>query len=188
MATSATFGSPRRQTAAAATACDGLRALAAFRSRGGAIAILPGNHDTWLGPYYEETLGARLLVEPLWVVLHGLRILLVHGHLLGSRPVWKGWMESRTFLEAFRLSPGRWPRVLTRLLVRVNERGREAADRRHLAVFRRFADQFAEAADLVILGHIHTPVDDSATRPRMVVLGGWHRQSSYLKVDASGDP
>ena len=174
-----------RQLDAATTACAGLRALAAFRSRGGEIAFLPGNHDVWLGPYLQRTLDAHLLVEPVRIERYGLRILLVHGHHQGSRPVWKGWMESRAFLEAFRRAPGPVARVLDRLLERVNDRGRAVSEHRHLAAFRQFADRQAGSADLVVFGHLHRTVDDTTTPPRMVVLGGWQRQSSYLRVDAS---
>src|SRR5208337_3840559 len=37
---------------------EGLGALADFRARGGSLAILPGNHDLWICPFYERTLGA----------------------------------------------------------------------------------------------------------------------------------
>ena len=37
---------------------DSLRALAEFRRRGGSLAIMAGNHDTWLCPLYERQLGA----------------------------------------------------------------------------------------------------------------------------------
>ncbi len=42
------------------------------------------------------------------------------------------------------------------------------------------------AADLVVIGHVHRPVDDAETDPRLVVLGGWQRQSSYLIIDERG--
>jgi UDP-2,3-diacylglucosamine hydrolase len=167
-------------------ACDGLRALAAFQTRGGSLTILTGNHDGWLGPFYERTLGARYVAEPWDVEAHGLRIRLVHGHRLGARPPWKGWMESRRFLDLFRRVPESLARRLDQLLEETNEKLRDAADRRHLAKFRAYADRHADDFDLVVLGHIHRPLDDVEPRPRMIVLGGWHRQSSYLKIDHTG--
>jgi UDP-2,3-diacylglucosamine hydrolase len=175
-----------RQLDAAASQCPGLRALAAFRSRGGAITILPGNHDAWLGPFYEERIGARFQPEPYEIEVHGLRVLLVHGHLLGGRSAWKGWMEGKTFLEAFRRCPAPLAAGLDHLLDLANGRHRAADEARHLAVYRKFVERCAGAADLVVLGHIHRTVDRAEESPRWIVLGGWHEQSSYLKVDASG--
>ena len=77
-----------RQRRADPLACEGLRALADFRARGGSTTIMPGNHDTWLGPLYERALGARFVPEPLEVEAYGRRVHLVHGHLLGARSAW----------------------------------------------------------------------------------------------------
>ena len=41
-------------------------------------------------------------------------------------------------------------------------------------------------ADIVAVGHLHFPHDDSATQPRLVILGGWHHRASYLRIDADG--
>jgi UDP-2,3-diacylglucosamine hydrolase len=90
-------------------ACDGLRALAEYSNRGGALTVLLGNHDTWLGPQYERHLGARLAPETLEVELFGLRVHLSHGHLVGGRGRLKSFMEGRVFLNAFAAIPG--PRV-----------------------------------------------------------------------------
>jgi UDP-2,3-diacylglucosamine hydrolase len=175
-----------RQRPAGFGDCPGLRALAAFRERGGRLTIMAGNHDLWLGPFYERALGVGLTPEPLEVEAHGLRVHLVHGHRLGARPLWKAGMESRAFLETFARLPGPLARRLGAVLDRTNVRGRADDERRHLAVFRDYAGRLAASADLAVFGHIHTAQDDPASRPRLVVLGGWHEQSSYLKIDAEG--
>jgi UDP-2,3-diacylglucosamine hydrolase len=167
-------------------ACDGLRALAGFRGRGGAVSILVGNHDSWLGPYYEKALGLDLRVEPLDLLVHGIRVRLVHGHLLEPHRGWKKWMEGQSFLRLFRGLPGPAAVVLDRLLQWKNVRSRPSDERHYYAVFRRYADRCRGEADLVVVGHVHTPLDDHARDPRLVVLGGWHAQSSYLKIDDAG--
>ena len=86
--------------------CESLRTLAEFRRRGGSLAIMPGNHDEWLCPFYHAELGATIIAEPHDMTLHGLRVRVVHGHLLGARRVWKAWMETRAFYEAFSYVPG----------------------------------------------------------------------------------
>lgn len=166
-------------------ACAGLRALVDFRVRGGEITVLAGNHDAWLGPFY------RRLFEPTWVEdrvdvdSHGLRARLVHGHRLGARSLWKATMESRAFLHGFAVIPRRLALDLQDRLEHSNEAHRQANDLRHLAVYRRHADGFAGSIDLFIVGHIHRATDDPGP-PRMVVLGGWHHRSSYLRIDGDG--
>lgn len=175
-----------RQRGTDPNACEGLRALAAFRARGGAIAILPGNHDLWLGPFYETTIGARFVSEPMRLDVHGLRLHLVHGHLLGARRAWKSFMESRSFLEAFQALPAPAAETFDRMLEHSNSRKLNDSDQRHLAAYRRYADSIRGQADLIVIGHVHTPSDAPVAGSRMVVLGGWHHRSSYLKIDETG--
>jgi UDP-2,3-diacylglucosamine hydrolase len=165
---------------------ESLRALAGFRRQGGSLAIMAGNHDEWLCPYYEAELGATIIAEPHEMTVHGLRLRIVHGHLLGARRAWKSWMESRAFFEAFAHVPGPFARALDQILAWRNERKLEADEERHLRVYGEYAAQFQGSADIVVIGHVHRAVDLAHTNPRLVILGGWQRRSSFLKIDASG--
>lgn len=160
--------------------CVGLASLAAFRARGGSITILAGNHDAWLGPFFEATVGARFLPDALETTVDGLRILAVHGHLLKAGTPWKKALNSRAFLAAFRRIPSPLADFLGGLLNRTNRRNQDAFDRRGIAAYRRHVAGLGDDYDLVILGHVHLPLDDQASRPRLVVLGGWQRRACYL--------
>lgn len=163
-----------------------LRALAEFRERGGALAIMAGNHDQWLCPFYERALGAEILVEPADRVFHGLRVRMVHGHRLGARRLWKAGMESRAFFRAFGCLPGPIARPLDRVLIWKNERGLLDDEERHLRVYRTYAQSCRDSADLVVIGHVHRAVDETGDGPRLIVLGGWQHRSSYLRIDDDG--
>jgi UDP-2,3-diacylglucosamine hydrolase len=167
-------------------ACPGLRALAGFRARGGMLTILPGNHDHWLGRFYETVLGARFVSEPLLVEAHNLRIQLNHGHRTGGRAPWKFVMESLSFFQAFERLPAAVANRLDRMLETSNDLHRERDERRVMPRFRRHAEEVGQDADIVVFGHIHTPLDDARTSPRLVILGGWHTRTSYLKIDDQG--
>jgi UDP-2,3-diacylglucosamine hydrolase len=166
--------------------CPGLQALAAFRDRGGSITVLAGNHDAWLGTFYQRVFGASWVEDSLEFESHGLRLQLAHGHRLGRRNLLKAAMESRAFLVAFGLIPGPLARLLQVRLDRSNEAHRAAADARHIAVYRRRADTLAGQLDLAVFGHIHCPIDDPGGNPRLIVLGGWHQRASYLRIDDAG--
>ena len=172
-----------RQIHADPMACAGLRSLASFRERGGAITVLAGNHDAWLGPFYERTFGARFLPDSLDDRVQGLRVLVAHGHRLGAHTPWKSVLKSRAFLAAFRLVPDPLADALGAQLRAVNLKNQEAFDRRGLATYRKYAARVDPAYDLVILGHVHSPLDTSPGHPRLVVLGGWYNHCSYLVVE-----
>ncbi len=172
-----------RQRAADPMTCDGLRSLVRFRDRGGAITILAGNHDAWLGPFYEQTLGATFLPDRLETVIQGLKVRVAHGHRLGAHTPWKTVLKGRAFFEVFRRVPSPLANALGSQLRRTNAKHQEAFDRKGLEVYREYAANLAEPFDLVILGHVHSPLDTGATRPRLIVLGGWYHHTSYLVLE-----
>lgn len=163
-----------------------LQALAEFRRAGGSLAIMAGNHDAWLCPFYASALGATVLDEPADLVAYGLRVHLVHGHRLGARRPWKAGLEGSAFFTAFGLLPGPIAGPLDRILTWRNERKLLDDEERHLLVYRTYAASCRDRADIVVIGHVHRPVDERAGGPRLVVLGGWQARSSYLTIDEHG--
>ncbi|MDB5353252.1 MAG: hypothetical protein JWN86_4499 [Planctomycetota bacterium] len=163
--------------------CEGLLSLSSFRSRGGVLTLLPGNHDGWLGPFFESVLGTGFAGDAIDLTVGGVRYRATHGHRLGARSPWKGAMESRTFLHSFAALPGPLANVLDGLLDSTNKITRDAIQTKHLAILRRRADRIADQTDCCVFGHIHVTHDDREGTPRMVLLGGWHDRSSYLRVD-----
>jgi UDP-2,3-diacylglucosamine hydrolase len=172
-----------RQIDADPMTCAGLRSLASFRDRGGSMTVLAGNHDAWIGPFYEQTLGARCLPDSLETTVQGLRLWIAHGHLLGAHTPWKTVLKGRAFLAAFRKVPAPLANALGTQLRRTNLKNQERFDRKGLAVYRNYADQHTGDHDLIILGHVHSPLDTAPNRPRLVVLGGWHARNCYLVVE-----
>ena len=166
--------------------CEGLRSLSDFRKRGGSLIILVGNHDSWLGPYYQEVLGASVVEEPVVIEAYGYRVHLVHGHRAGGREPWKAFMESHAFLAAFEQIPGPIAVCLDRTLESRNDRGRVRDEARLVAIYRQSLAGIDPTIDLAVFGHVHAPLDDPTTRPRMVVLGGWHNATCYLRLDEAG--
>ncbi|WP_435017103.1 UDP-2,3-diacylglucosamine diphosphatase [Tundrisphaera sp. TA3] len=163
--------------------CAGLAALASFRARGGSLTILAGNHDAWLGPFYESTLGARFVRDALEFERDGLRILAVHGHLLKAATPWKKLLNSRTFLGGFRLLPDLAANALDGLLNRTNRRNQAKFDRRGISAYREHVAGLRDLYDLVILGHVHLPVYEQSNRPMMVVLGGWQERGCHFRIN-----
>jgi UDP-2,3-diacylglucosamine hydrolase len=95
-------------------------------------------------------------------------------------------MESHAFFRAFGWLPGPIARPLDRILTWKNERGLLDDEERHLRVYRSYAACCRDAADIVIIGHVHRAVDESGSVPRLIVLGGWQHRSCYLRVDEAG--
>ncbi len=166
--------------------CAGLNALRDFRTRGGKLIILGGNHDQWLGEFFTAHLGAEFAGDSVSLNSFGTNAFVTHGHRLGARNAWKAGMESRLFLNTFSRIPNKLAHHLEGRLDRSNDAHREAADRTNLATFRREVDRLKKQTDVVILGHIHQLIDEQRPSVRMIVLGNWHVRASYLMSDESG--
>ncbi len=165
---------------------ESLRALAEFRRQGGSLAIMAGNHDEWLCPFYEAELGATIIAEPHDMTVHGMRLRLVHGHLLGAgAPGRRGWRAARSS-KRFLTSPDRSPGPSIKSWRGATSAGSRPTKSGTCASIDEYAAQFQGSADIVVFGHVHRPVDLAHTNPRLIVLGGWQRRSSFLKIDASG--
>ena len=94
-------------------------------------------------------------------------------------------MESRAFLAAFAKFPEGLASRLDRVLDRSNDLTRSADEDRLIGHFRVGARGTADRADIAVFGHVHRPVDEPGP-PRLIVLGGWHRGMSFLRVDERG--
>ena len=166
--------------------CPGLKALADFKARGGALTFLAGNHDQWLGPLYQEAIGATFVEGPMNVEAFGLKIHMTHGHKIGGRPAWKTLMESRSFLQSFSALPNRVADLLDDQLNKSNHVKRMHDEARLLPYYHRYADTLDSKTDLVVFGHIHTPIHDVNRSPSLIVLGSWHDKTCYVKLDGEG--
>ena len=148
-------------------------------------SIMPGNHDAWLCPFYERELRRAIVPDPVRPHVYGLRLHVVHGHLLGRQAgleVVDG--KPRVLLELRPHSRCRSPVLLDRDSdLEQRPQARSSDEERHLRVFRVYASRLEGLADLVVIGHVHRAVDESRAEPRMIVLGGWQARSSFLKVD-----
>ena len=92
-------------------------------------------------------------------------------------------MESRAFLLGFTALPRPIADVLDGMLDSTNKITRDAIQQKQLVILRRRADLLRAETDICVFGHIHVTHDDRERSPRMILLGGWHEQSSYLRVD-----
>ena len=165
----------------------GLHALRDFRDRGGEAFALVGNHDSWLGPFYEERLGLQVLPDPSEMISHGLRLRLAHGHLVKRATAWwKDAMEGRAFLKAFGMLPNPIAGGLERLLEVANDRKRAESEARLLEAYREMVGSSPGRWDLALFGHVHQRIDEVHDSTRMIVLGDWFTASPHLRIDEDG--
>ena len=119
--------------------------------------------------------------------MHGLRVRLVHGHRLKLQAGLEG-MDGEPELPPDVSGAARSRGVLLDRRLRLrNERRRLGAPSAGTTRASASTPQAAAARPTwSLIGHVHTPLDAAESNPRLIVPGGWHEQSSYVKVDDSG--
>lgn len=164
-------------------------ALLRLRARGVRLAVVPGNHDFALGPFFRDTLGADVRG---WHAreIDGTSFALAHGDEADRR---LGYVLTRMTLRGrffAAIMRGLGPAWGTRLLCALAGRSRSYPAPRPalLDAQRRWAIQrLSEGASVVVLGHSHSPGVETIRGGQLIRLGDWSRGRVWLDV-VDGQP
>lgn len=172
--------------------------LADLRDRGLKIHYFTGNHDLWMGNYFEQELDIPLSHKPVLREIDGRTFLIGHGDGLG--PGDKGYKRMK---KVFRNPLAQWayarlhPNFAMGLAERVAGLSRAHTGTSEDAFFgpeREWLIQYAErklslkpTIDYFVFGHRHLPIDYtlSNAKSRYVNLGDWLKYQSYGVWDGS---
>ncbi len=165
-----------------------LTALQAFTDRGIPVHYIAGNHDFWMGDYFQKELGIRLYLDPCELSLGGKRVFLHHGDGLASRDIGyriiKPILRNRLAIRLYRLLH---PDLGIRLA-----RGSSRTSRAYTAnkdygeeegLLEFAAKKIGEGADIVVMGHRHHPHLSGVGTGTYVNLGDWITYHTYAVLD-----
>ena len=153
------------------------------------IVYCEGNHDFHMGPFFEETLRARVFRGPTTVELDGKRVYLCHGDQINARDygyrLLRFLMHNRLAGASVPLIP---PAFISIIAERMGRQSRRGHDQRRFkwdypAILRAFAAaRFREGYDVVVAGHFHLPLLETATDGTggtLLALGDWITHFTY---------
>jgi UDP-2,3-diacylglucosamine hydrolase len=166
-----------------------LEQLRQLRDKGVEIVYFEGNHDFHMGPFFVETLKARVFRGPAAFDLDGKQVYLCHGDQIITADYSYRLLR---FLFHNRLTRAIIPLVPTAVPIYIADRlGRKSKEshRQHQhkwdypTILREFAaDRFREGYDVVIAGHFHLPLLEQTADGRgktLLSLGDWITHFSY---------
>ncbi len=166
--------------------------LSLLSDQGVEIYFMAGNRDFLLGQAYAQSCGMHIIEEPATIDLYGENVLLVHGdaECVDDLP----YQKTRSMFR-----DAQWQKQFLSMSVeqRVDfaEKARqqsqqhtqstatEIMDVNQTAIDKLFAENHVKT---IIHGHTHRPAVHHVDGKQRIVLGDWHQQSSYLKVDNNG--
>ena len=152
-----------------------------------------GNHDIWAYHYFES-LGIKVLREPLLAEHSGVKFCLAHGDGLGP-----GLCGYKFMNAVFKCRPVQWlfsllhPWIAFRLGYGWSKhnrlaRGREYAFKGASEPLYKWAQEYAAShnVDCFVFGHLHTNVDTQLpTGERFIIMKDWISSSPYWYFDGT---
>jgi UDP-2,3-diacylglucosamine hydrolase len=161
-----------------------LAALQEFTDAGKTVHYLVGNHDCWMGDFFETEIGVTLHREPFSVMLQSKRIHVHHGDGLAENDL--GYRLIRPLLR----NPAlvvlyRWlhPDIGVRIAHGTSRSSRAYTTTKHYGEEKgmvRYAERMIrEGADIVVMGHHHKPSALTLGTGTYVNLGDWISYNTY---------
>lgn len=159
------------------------------------VYFIAGNRDFLLGQDYANSCGMKLLKEPHVIELNKEKILLIHGDAECTDDI--AYQQVRTMLR-----DSKWQQqflaksIEERIVFAQNAREQsqkhtknamsgteDIMDVNQYAIEQQFDEHDVE---LMIHGHTHRPGIHQHQQRTRIVLGDWHHQVSYLKLNDTG--
>lgn len=156
------------------------------------VWFIAGNHDFWVGKFFEDDLGIRVFRKNLRFKFFDKRIFMAHGDGIGrfdlGHFVLQLVLRQPVNIFLFSLlhpdlaySIGRW----------VSKLSRHKSSKKHFALrghpLLRFASSmWSKGYDVVIIGHIHYPHIEKKNGKIFAIIGDWIKNFSYIKLSKNG--
>ena len=172
--------------------------LAELRDGGLDIEFFTGNHDLWMGRYFEEELGILTHRQPILREINGKTCFIGHGDGLGpgdtGYKILKKIFTNPTCQSLFRLLHPDFGGALGQFWSGKSRDKNLQEDLKFLGAEGEWLIQYCERksrsveVDYFIFGHRHLPIDWllSNGKTRYVNLGDWMRWNTFAVLDGTG--
>ena len=169
--------------------------LAELSDKGVKIVMLTGNHDMWVGDYLTNECGIELYTKPQTIVVADKTLFVAHGDNMNI----KGQPVLRAMNAMFRSKCLRkiasWlihPDCFMRFGQWWSGKSRKSHNTDYGSeVLEHLVDYAVEygkehKVDYFVFGHLHYAADIKTTE-RILFMGDWHSQPSYVVLDNNGE-
>jgi UDP-2,3-diacylglucosamine hydrolase len=168
-----------------------LTALQALTDNRIPVHFLAGNHDYWIGDFFQKELNVQIHYTPFETSIHGKRVYMHHGDGLAQKDVGyrliKPILRNRLAIAAYR-----WlhPDIGVRLARGSSKSSREytsAKDYGEEEAMVNHADRLiGSGIDIVVMGHRHQPELRPVGNGLYVNLGDWITHNTYGSLNSFG--
>ena len=158
-----------------------------LKQRGISIDYISGNHDFWMGDYFEKQIGITVHRDHLDMQYGGKRIHLTHGDGLARADrgyrVLKRILRNRFNIWLYRKLPPDWAIPLAK---KVSGTSRDYTAKRDPQFVEDYAEyargRLADGFDIVLIGHLHIPTMETYDNGVYINTGDFITSFSYVKI------
>jgi UDP-2,3-diacylglucosamine hydrolase len=170
---------------------DTLFMLRDLVKHGIAVDYVSGNHDFWMGDYFEKNIGVHLHQDKLDLEYAGFRLHLLHGDGLARADhayrLLKRILRNRFNFWLYRKLPPDWAIPFAKAVSRRSRGYNSRRDHTFLPEYEKYAARrLSEGYDIVVIGHLHVPVFKSLDGGTYINTGDFIHHFSYARVDEQG--
>lgn len=164
--------------------------LARLRRKNIELYYLPGNHDFWLGQFFNKELGIQTCENDWQGILNGKKFYLFHGDGVAKKDVGyrflRRLLRNRINLSIFRMIHPDWGIPFARFVSGSSRVYTNQIKLNDHDDYIEFAQQkFKEGFDYVIMGHRHNPFTHQEGEKKYINLGDWLENFSYAVFDGT---
>ncbi|MFN2257598.1 MAG: UDP-2,3-diacylglucosamine diphosphatase [Desulfuromonadaceae bacterium] len=179
-----------------------LHELQALRLKGTEIVMVEGNHDFNVGPFFTETLGARVIPDGACITLGKTRIWVEHGDLINP---------DRKYLWVRKLFRSRGARILNRIIhpdllwniaahlgkwskkqrthhdnvpMEESSTASDCASIPQNKIIAAARQRHKMGCDALVCGHFHCSWQQLSPQPQITVVGEWGDLGTYVEHHA----
>jgi UDP-2,3-diacylglucosamine hydrolase len=172
---------------------DVLAKLRELTNAGITIWFIAGNHDYWVGSFFNRVIGVKILTKSMKIKISKKRIFLAHGDGLGRFDLGHFLLQHllRQPLNIFLFSLLH-PNFAYALASWVSKMSRQKSSNKKFKLsedhpLKRFArSMWNMGYDAVIIGHIHHPFLENKNGKVFAIVGDWIDNYSYLRISENG--
>ena len=164
-----------------------LAALQEFSDRGVKVHYLAGNHDFWVGEFFQKELGMELHLNPFEITLAGKRIFFHHGDGLAGND--RGYRLIKPVLRnRINIALYRWlhPDIGVKLARGSSRSSRAYTANKHYGeeegMMECARQHIQQGVDIVMMGHRHKPSILPIDHGTYVNLGDWITYNTYAEL------
>lgn len=167
---------------------DVLFMLRSVVKRGITLEYISGNHDFWMGDYFEDQIGAILHRDTLDTEYAGKKLHLTHGDGLAEADrgyrLLKRILRNRFNYWAYRKLPPDWAIPLAKYVSGSSRKHTVRRDPTFVPDYEAYAKaKIAEGFDIVAIGHLHIPIRKELDGGVYLNTGDFIEHFTYVRID-----